>query len=71
MQDFTTTFGNSVAEAAPADRATFIRKTYLLLAAAILAFIGVEVVLFASGIAEVIVNVIFGARSIGWLAVLG
>lgn len=71
MQDFTTTFGNSVAEAAPADRATFIRKTYLLLAAAILAFIGVEVVLFASGIAEVIANVIFGARSIGWLAVLG
>src|SRR5258708_21251060 len=71
MEDFTTTYGNSVAEAAPADRATFIRRTYTLLAVAILAFIGVEAVLFASGIGQVIASVIFSGGSIGWLAVLG
>lgn len=71
MEDFTTTFGNSVAEAAPVERAAFIRKTYLLLAAAILAFIGVEVFFFASGIAAVVATVVFSGGSIGWLAVLG
>ena len=71
MEDFTTTFGNqAAAEAAPADRAAFIRKTYMLLAAAILAFIGVEVFLFASGIAGVIANVIFSGGRIGWLGIL-
>ncbi len=71
MNDFTTTFGNSAAEAAPADRAAFMRKTYSLLAAAILAFIVVEVVFFTTGIAEQIASVIFSGGSIGWLAVLG
>jgi FtsH-binding integral membrane protein len=71
MEDFTTTFGNSVAEAAPAARATFIRKTYTLLAAAILAFIGVEVVFFATPIAAAISSVVFSGGRIGWLAVLG
>ena len=72
MEDFTTTYGNQVAaEAAPADRATFIRRTYSLLAAAILAFIAVEAVLFITGIADVIANVIFSGGRIGWLAILG
>lgn len=71
MEDFTTTFGNSVADAAPVERAAFIRKTYMLLAAAILAFIVVESFLFASGIAQAIATVVFGAGGIGWLAVLG
>ena len=44
MEDFTTTFENSVATAAPIERAAFIRKTYLLLSAAILAFIAVAAV---------------------------
>lgn len=70
MNEYTTSFGNSVAEAMPAERAQFIRKTYLLLAAAILAFIGVEAFLFASGAAGLIANVIFSGGSIGWLAVL-
>lgn len=39
MQDFTSTFGNSAAEAAPVERAAFIRRTYTLLALAILASI--------------------------------
>jgi FtsH-binding integral membrane protein len=71
MQDFTSTFGNSASDALPAQRAQFIRKTYMLLAAAILAFIGVEVVLFATGGAQAIASVIFSGGSIGWLLVLG
>lgn len=71
MEDFTTSFGNSVAEAAPADRAAFIRRTYTLLAVAILAFIAVEGILFASGAATVIASVIFKGGMLGWLLVLG
>ena len=71
MQDFSTTFENSAANALPADRAKFIRRTYLLLAAAILAFIAVEAFLFATGAADLIASVIFGGGAIGWLLVLG
>ena len=71
MENFTSTFGSPAAEAAPADRAAFIRKTYLLLAFAILAFIGVEAFFFASGIANVIASVLFSGGAIGWLLVLG
>ncbi|MEJ7849060.1 MAG: Bax inhibitor-1 family protein [Pyrinomonadaceae bacterium] len=71
MEQYTTTFGNSAANALPAERASFIRKTYLLLAAAILAFIVVEGFLFASGAADMIASVIFGGGAIGWLLVLG
>ena len=55
----------------PADRASFIRRTYSLLAVAILAFIAVEGFLFASGVATVIASVIFKGGMIGWLLVLG
>jgi FtsH-binding integral membrane protein len=55
----------------PEHRAQFIRRTYLLLAAAILAFIGVEAFLFASGAAGLIANMIFSGGAIGWLLVLG
>jgi FtsH-binding integral membrane protein len=71
MQDYTTTFGNTAADAPAAQRAQFIRKTYMLLAAAILAFIFVEGALFASGAANLIASVIFGGGAIGWLLVLG
>lgn len=71
MESFTTTFGNSVAEAAPVERAAFIRKTYLLLAAAILGFVGIEAALFISGAAAVILKVVFAGGRLGWLAVLG
>lgn len=71
MEDFSTSYGNSVADAAPADRASFIRRTYSLLAVAILAFIAVEGFLFASGMATVIASVIFKGGMIGWLLVLG
>lgn len=71
MQDFTSTFGNSVADAAPVERAAFIRKTYTLLAIAILAFIGVEAFFFATPIAGAIAGLLFSGGAIGWLVVLG
>jgi len=71
MEDFTTTYGNSVAQAAPEERSAFIRKTYLLLAAAIFAFIALETFLFATGIAQAVVEVFFLGGRLGWLAVIG
>lgn len=71
MNNFTSTFGNSVAEAAPVERAAFIRRTYTLLAVAILAFIGVEAFFFATPIAGLVASVIFSGGMIGWLLVLG
>ena len=71
MNEFATSFGNSAATALPAQRAQFIRKTYMLLAAAILAFIGVETLLFMSGAATAIATMIFSGGAIGWLLVLG
>jgi FtsH-binding integral membrane protein len=71
MEDFTSTFDDPAADALPENRARFIRKTYTLLAAAILAFIGVEVILFATGGAYAIASVIFTGGSMGWLLVLG
>lgn len=70
MENFTTTFGNSVADAAPVERAAFIRKTYLLLAAAILGFVGIEAMLFVSGVAGLILQVFSAGGRLGWIAVL-
>lgn len=71
MNNYSETINNSAANALPAERASFIRKTYMLLAVAILAFIGVEGFLFASGAANMIYSVIFSGGAIGWLVVLG
>ena len=71
MQDFTSTFGNSAANALPANRAQFIRKTYMLLAIAIAAFIGVEAFLFSTPLGDMIAYGILGTGGLGWLAVLG
>ena len=70
MQDFTSTFGNSAADAMPEQRAQFIRKTYLLLAAAVLGFVIVEAFLFVSGAAGAILTVISTGGQMGWLLVL-
>jgi len=71
MNEYATSFGNSAAEALPENRAQFIRKTYLLLAAAIVAFIIVEAFLFVSGAATLIASVMFSGGAMGWLLVLG
>lgn len=69
MNTYTDTFGQSAANAAPEARAAFIRKTYLHLAGAILAFIMLETVLFMSGVANTIAATVLGGR-FSWFLVL-
>jgi len=59
-----------VVEAVPEVRAAFIRRTYTHLAMAILAFIGLEVIFFQSGLATALFSVLVKGGRIGWLAVL-
>lgn len=59
-----------VADALPAERAQFIRKTYAHLAGAIAAFIGVEYIFFSTPIAGAIVQFVFGSQ-FAWLMILG
>lgn len=60
----------AAAEASPAARVSFIRKTYLNLGGAVLAFIAIEALLLASPLAEPIVRIFLGGR-MSWLIVLG
>jgi len=71
MNEFASPIDHSAANALPEARAQFIRKTYMLLAAAIFAFIVVESFLFVSGAAEMITSVVFRGGAMGWLLVLG
>jgi FtsH-binding integral membrane protein len=59
-----------VIEAAPEARALFIKRTYTHLAMAILAFIGLEIILFQSGLAQAMAQVMVGGK-LSWLVVLG
>jgi FtsH-binding integral membrane protein len=59
-----------VASAPPSVRAGFIRKTYLHLAGAVGAFIGLEVLLFWSGAALMLTQLLIGNR-FSWLLILG
>lgn len=59
---------NTVSTASTDERVAFIRKTYAHLLFAILAFVGIEVALFATGLAEVIAHAML---SVSWLLVLG
>ncbi len=61
--------GYSAADAEPDVRAAFIRKTYLHLAGAILAFVAIEFLLMNSPIAAPLTSVLFGGR-LAWLVVL-
>jgi FtsH-binding integral membrane protein len=60
----------SVADADVATRVTFIRRTYSHLAAAIGALVGVEALLFATGVHETLVPLMLGTPY-SWLIVLG
>jgi FtsH-binding integral membrane protein len=72
MNTYENTFGNNTAaNALPEERARFIRKTYLHLAAAILAFVVLEAFLFASGIAGTIMMTMSIGGKFSWLLVLG
>ncbi len=70
MNAYTSTYGNySAADALPEERASFIRKTYLHLAAAIAAFIGIETVLVNSDAGMMIAQTMLGGR-FSWFIVL-
>lgn len=61
------------AEAAEADRATFITKTYLHLAGAVAAFVALEAILLTSlteSMEASIINSVMGTR-ISWLVIMG
>ncbi len=60
----------SVAELRPSERAEFIRKTYSHLAGAVGGFIALELVMFQTGMAAAIAQVVFGNK-FTWLAILG
>jgi FtsH-binding integral membrane protein len=60
----------SVAEAAPAVRAEFIRKTYFHVAYAVLALIAIESLLISSSFAAPLIQWMMGARHT-WLIVIG
>jgi FtsH-binding integral membrane protein len=69
MENFTSTFGNSVADALPEERAAFIRKTYAHLAGAVLLFILLESYLVISGAGLRMAQTMVGGRY-SWLIVL-
>lgn len=61
----------AVAQAGNDAKATFIRKTYMHLAGAVLAFIGIEFAIFSTPLADQIASLVFNSGSIGWLGFLG
>ncbi len=61
---------NVAAYAAESERTAFLRKTYLHLLGAVLAFVGIEVLLFKSGMGESLVQTMLGGRW-SWLIVMG
>jgi hypothetical protein len=65
--DFKTSY--SAADSTPQERASFIRKTYLHLAGAILAFTLLEAYIFMSGAAQAIASTMLGGN-ISWFIVL-
>ena len=69
MKNYTTTFGSSVAEALPGERAAFIRKTYAHLAVAVLLFILLESYLIISGAGLALAQTMLGGR-FSWFIVL-
>ncbi len=60
----------SAAEAGPIERSQFIRRTYMHLAGAILAFAALEAVFFSSSIAPTMMKLMVGGK-FSWLIVLG
>ncbi len=63
-------FGLVAAQADTNVRAGFIRQTYVHLLGAVLAFIGIEVALFSTGMAERFAGMMMGNGNVGLLVVL-
>jgi FtsH-binding integral membrane protein len=60
---------NAVAQSSVEERSAFIMRTYLHLAGAIFAFVGLEAVLFASGLVSPILSLL-GSSRFAWLLVM-
>ena len=67
--DLDNVYGNAAAAPVSA-RAAFIKRTYLHLAGAVLAFVGIEAALFSTGMAENIVRDVFLANRASWLGLM-
>lgn len=65
---YQSTYGQSAAQALPGERAAFIRRTYLHLAGALLAFVLLETYLVSSGAGRAIAETMLGSFS--WFIVL-
>lgn len=70
MNMYANSMSMPAAQAAPADRAAFIRKTYSHLAAALLVFAGLIGLLFETGAAEAMTRAMIGS-GVSWLVILG
>lgn len=61
--------GETAAAAPVSERVAFIRRTYLHLAGAVAAFVGLSGVLIASGVADQILKNVFGSRG-AWIGLM-
>lgn len=64
------TFQTAVLDRGGEDRATFIRRTYLHLAMAVLLFVGIEAFLFTTSLPMLMLQFMAGSK-FGWLMILG
>ena len=64
-------FGYTVAEAAPSERVTFVRKTYMHLALAVYALAALEWLYFQTGIADMAFNALIAFQPWGMLVMFG
>lgn len=62
--------GETAAMAPPSERMQFIRRTYLHVGGAVLAFVGASAALIASGLAEQILRDVFLANRMSWLLLM-
>jgi len=70
MSTYSSSMSMPVTSAAPEARATFIRRTYSHLAAAILIFTGLIGLMLQTGLAESMTRALMGSQ-FGWLIVMG
>lgn len=64
-------FGSVAVPMTQVDRKTFITRTYLHLLGAVLAFTGLEVALFKTGVADNITSALIGGGQTRWLLIFG
>jgi FtsH-binding integral membrane protein len=62
-------YRETVAQAPASARATFIKRTYLHLAGAVLAFVGLEAILISSGVGQDIVRSMFATKG-AWIGLM-